>query len=179
MSQSINRHLDLIKNSPFLHNIFPDGSILVANKRCQNLRDLLVRGDPYNIKHDLTDIVPHQYTPCGKKCDSCDNFVASQSYVISNATGIKYYIRPDSTCSTPNVVYMAYCKKCKKQGVGSTISWKPRLRNYKSHIKKNVPSCKIATHFIDECCDEEIPFKYLALFIIDVANNTSGLTHSK
>ena len=78
MSQIINRPLHLIKNSPFLHNIFPDGSILVADKRCQKLKDLLVRGDPYNIKHDLTDIIPHQYKPCGKKCDSCDNFVASQ-----------------------------------------------------------------------------------------------------
>ena len=176
MSQTINRHLHLFKNSLFLHSIFPDGSILVTNKRCQNLKDLLVRGDPYNIKHDFTHIILHQYKPCGKKCDSCDNFVVNQSHVISNATGRKYYIRRDSTCSTPNVVYMAYCKKCKKQGVGFTISWKPRLRNYKNHIKKNVRSCKIATHFIDECSDEEIPFKYLAFVIIDVVNNTSGLT---
>ena len=174
----INRHLRLIKNSPFLHNIFLDGSILVANKSFQNLKNLLVCGDTYNIKKNLTDIVPHQYKPFGKKCDSCDNFVASQSYVISNATGRKYYIRRDSTCSTPNVVYMAFCKKCKKQGLGSTISWKPRLGNYNSHIKKNVHSCKIATHFIDECCDDEIPFKYLAFVIIDVVNNTSGLTRN-
>ena len=71
---------------------------------------------------------------------------------------------------------MVYCKKCKKQGVGSTISWKPRLRNFKTHIKKNVRSGKIAKHFIDEICDEEISFKYLAFVIIDVVNNTSGLT---
>ena len=71
---------------------------------------------------------------------------------------------------------MAYCKKCKKQGVGSTISWKPKLSNYKSHIKKNVRSCKIATQFIDESCDKEIPFKYLAFVIIDVIKNTSDLT---
>ena len=70
---------------------------------------------------------------------------------------------------------MAYCKKCKKQGVGSTISWKPRLHNYKSYIKKNVHSRKIATRFIDKCCDEEITFKYSALFITDVVNNTSDL----
>ena len=74
---------------------------------------------------------------------------------------------------------MAYCKKCEKQGVGSTISWKPRLHNYKSHIKKNVRSCKIATHFIDDCCDEEIPVKYLVFVIIDVVNNTSGLARNQ
>ena len=138
MSQIINRHLHLIKNSPFLHNIFPDGSTLAVNERCQNLKDLLARGDQCNIKHDFTDIVPHQYKPCGKKCDSCDNFVARQSYVISNATGGKHYIRGDSSCSASNVVYMRSCKKCKKQGLGSTTSWKLRLRNYKSRIKTNV-----------------------------------------
>ena len=55
---------------------------------------------------------------------------------------------------------MAYCKKV-------------------SHIKKNVRSCKIATHFIDECCDEEIPFNYLAFVIINVVNNTSGLMRNQ
>ena len=75
--QIINRHLHLIKNSKFLHNIFPDNFILVANKSCQNFKDLLISSDPYIIKHDLTDIVPSQYKPCGKKCDSCDNFAAS------------------------------------------------------------------------------------------------------
>ena len=90
MSQIINRHLHLIKNSLLLHNIFPVGSKLVANKRCQNLKDLLVRGDSYNIKLDLTDIVSHQNKPYDKKCDSCNNFVASQSYEISNATGRNY-----------------------------------------------------------------------------------------
>ena len=78
-------------------------------------KHLLVLGDPYNMKHDLTDIVPHQYKPCGKKCDWYDYFVASQSYVISNATGRKYYIRRNSTCSAPNVVYTAYCKNVKSK----------------------------------------------------------------
>ena len=31
-------------------------------------------------------------------------------------------------------------------------------------------------HSIDECCDEEITIKYLAFVIIDLVNNTSGLT---
>ena len=163
----------------FSRNLFPEDSILVPNKRCQNLKNLLVRGHRYNIKHDLTDIVSHQNKPCGKKYDSFDNFIANQSYVISNATGRNYYIRRDSTLCAPNVVYIAYCKKCKNQRVGTTLSWKQRLRNYKSHIKKNVPSCRIVTHFIVESCDEEISFKYLASVILDVVNNTSGLTRNQ
>ena len=53
MSHIINRHLYLIKNSQFLHNIFPDGSILAAYKRFQNLKNLLVCGDPCNIRVTL------------------------------------------------------------------------------------------------------------------------------
>ena len=141
MSQIINRLLYIIKNSPFLHNNFPDGCILVANKPCQNFKDLLALGDPHNINHDLTDVVPHQYKPCGKKCDSYEEFVTSQSNVICNAAGRKYYIRWDSDCCTQNIVYTTYCIKCRKLGFGSRISWKPRLRTYKSHAKKNVRFC--------------------------------------
>ena len=179
VSQIINRHLHLMKNSPFLHNIFPDGLVLVAKKHHQNLKNLLLCADLYNIKHDLTDSVLHQYKPCGEKCDSCDNFVASQWHVVFNATGREYYVRWDSSCSIPNVVYMAYCKNCKKQSVVSTISRKPRLCKYESHIKKNGRSCNIVTHFICECCDEEILFKYLAFVIIDAVNTTSGLTRNQ
>ena len=32
---------------------------------------------------------------------------------------------------------------------------------------------------MNECCDKEIPFKYLAFIIIDVVNKTSGLTRNK
>ena len=99
--------------------------------------------------------------------------------MISNATERKYYIRRGNICSTPNVLYMAYCKNCKKLSVGSRISWKTRLRNYKSHIKKNFRPCRIVTHFIDECFDEEINFKYLAFVVIDVVSNTSGLTRNQ
>ena len=68
---------------------------------------------------------------------------------------------------------------CKKQGVRSTNLWKPRLRNCKSHIKKNVHSCNIATHFIDECCDEIFSIRWLAFVIIDMVNNPSGLTRNQ
>ena len=85
-------------------------------------------------------------------------------------------IRRDSTCNTKNVIYLAYCKQCHKQGVGSCIEWKPRLRNYKSHIKHKNPTCRIVKHFIDECYDSTNPFKNLGFLIIDVLNNVDNLT---
>ena len=83
------------------------------------------------------------------------------------ATGRIFKIRRDSSYQTKNVIYVAYCLNCQKQRVGSTVSWKRRLRNYKSHIKSNVKSCKIVRHFIKE-------FKgmsNLRFITVDILNN--------
>ena len=88
-----------------------------------------------------------------------------------NATGKTFKIRRSLSCNTPYVVYMAYCTKCKQQGVGSTNNWKARLANYKSHIKKGIKTCSIAKHFIESCCDNEDPCKYLRFVILDRVNN--------
>ena len=50
-------------------NVFPENSIMVAHKRGKNLKDLMVRGDPYNIKSDLTGGSSGGYLKCGQKCD--------------------------------------------------------------------------------------------------------------
>ena len=108
----------------------PDGSIIVANKRCKNLKELLAREDLYDVREDLTQ----------------------------------------------NVVYLAYCTKCGLQGVGSTVKWKARLANYKSHIKKRIKKpCRIVKHFMNTCVDPDIPHKYLRFIVIDSVNNTEGL----
>ena len=53
------------------------------------------------------------------------------------------------TCTSENVVYLASCGICDLQGVGSTVSFKSRLANYKSHIKHKRKTCSIVNHFID------------------------------
>ena len=158
VSDIINRHRHLLKTDDTLKQLFPENSIVVANKRGKNLQERLTRADPYNIKSDLLDRNFHGYKKCGKKCDSCNNFVDETSFVISKATGRKYWIRRDSTCTTKNVIYLAYCTKCWEQGTDSTVSWKPRLSNYKSHIKQSVHSCKIVKNFIEKCNEPIVPF---------------------
>ncbi|XP_057292599.1 uncharacterized protein LOC130621317 [Hydractinia symbiolongicarpus] len=133
----------ILQQQPELNKRFPKGSILVANKRERNLRDLLLRSDPYNMKPDLTTNTSSGYIKCNKNCDSYKNYVDETSCITSFATRNTFKIRRSSTCTTSNVVYVAFCKNCGKQGVGSTIPWKSRLANYKSHIKKKVPSCRI------------------------------------
>ena len=82
MSQIINRYVHLIKNTQSHNNIFPHGSIILANKCGHYLKNLLACFDPYNysynIKHDLTDFIPYGYRPCSKKLDSCSKFLQAK-----------------------------------------------------------------------------------------------------
>ena len=84
-----------------------------------------MRSDPYNIKDDQKLKEDHNYTKCSyKNYDSSKNFVDETSYILCNATGRKYKIRRDTSYNSKNVIYVAYCIECMKQGVGSTTSWK-------------------------------------------------------
>ena len=76
----------------------------------------------------------------------------------------------------PNVIYIAFCLSCLKQGVGSTVDWKLKFRNFKSHIKKKVRSFSIVNHFIGVCSDTDDPSKNKRFIIIDQLNNTSSLS---
>jgi hypothetical protein len=47
------------------------------------------------------------------------------------------------------VVYLAECLACGLQGVGSTVNFKARLANYKSHIKRGHRTGSIVNLFLD------------------------------
>ena len=64
------------------------------------------------------------------------------------------------------MIYLAYCTKCGKQGVGSTENYEPRLSNYKSQIAKESQSCSIVKHFIDSCADTVNPSIYLRFILM-------------
>ena len=110
-------------------------------KRFPNLRDLIVRADTYGIK-PLKEV--DQDPRCSdfmKRCDSCKVFV-------DHTPSFKCFARQYFTCTTPYMIYLAYCTKFGNYGAGSTENRKPRLFNYKAHMKK-VKSRSIVKHSID------------------------------
>ena len=178
VNKIINRNIHLLLNNDNLKELYTKGTILNANKREKNLQQLLMRSDPYNIKDDQQLKEDRGYTKCSyKNCDSCNNFVDETTYIECNATGRKYKIRRDTSCSSRNIIYVAYCIKCMKQGVGSTTSWKPHLSNYKSHIKKRKLTCRIVKHFIENCNDNG--FNNLRFTIVDCLNNVDSLKNDE
>ena len=100
----------------------------------------------------------------------------SQKVVLNISLQRVYKIRQSTSCVSKNVIYIAFCLNCLKQGVGSTVDWKPRLQNYKSHIKKTMRSCSIVNHFIDVCSDTDDPSRNIRFNIIDQLNNANSIS---
>ena len=145
--------------------------IMVPYKQEQNLKELLTRADPYHIISNVDDRI-HTYVPSKQRCDSCAHLVVAKSSFGCFATERTYKFRRSTSCLSKNVIYIAFCLNCLKKGVRSTVDWKPRLRNYKFHIKKKVQSCSIVNHFIDVCRDKDDPSRNIRFVIIDQLNNT-------
>ena len=141
----IRKHPHILNNCQIMQN----KEILVAYKRKKNLKELLMKADPYNIISNIDDEM-HTYVPCRQRCDSCANFVVAKSSFECFATKRIYKVRRSTSCVSKNVIYIAFCLNCLKQGVGSTVDWKHRLRNYKFHIKKKVWSCSVITLLLNE-----------------------------
>ena len=67
--------------TPQLKRIFPNGISLVY-KRENNIKELLTKADPYNIKRNLTSTTTSSYLRCNG-CNSCDNFVLPETSIVS------------------------------------------------------------------------------------------------
>ena len=129
----LQKHVHILDDCQIMQN----KEITVAYKREKYLKELLTRANPYNIINHVDDEM-HTYVSCKQRCDSYANFVVAKSSFECVATKRTYKVRRSTSCVSKNVTYIAHCLSILKQGVGSTVDWKPRLRNYKYHKKKKV-----------------------------------------
>ena len=81
--------------------------------------------------------------------DCCKNFLVTGDRFRSFTTNKVFRVENSLTCTSSNVVYLAQCVDCGLQGVGSSVNFKRRLANYKSHIKHRRRTCGIVNHFLD------------------------------
>lgn len=60
----------------------------------------------------------------------------------------KYPIHSRLSCDSKNVIYLASCKKCGLQYVGSTSAeFRIRFQNHKSAMPTNKTTCEVAEYF--------------------------------
>ena len=168
----INKNLPLLQSDPVAKQIFP--KLPIVYKRCNNLSENILRADPYNIQ-PIVDISETGTKPCGaKQCDLCDNLVHSNSFKCF-ATDRVFFIRRKLSCTSRYVIYLISCKRCHRQGVGSTDGIKKRWANYKSHVNVSKDSCHIVKHFNTICRCPENPPSLMTIQLIDSLDNTDNL----
>ena len=131
---------------------------MVAYKREKKLKEFLTRADPYNTINNVDDEM-HTYVPCKQRCDSCANFVVPKSSFECFATKRVYKVRRSTSCVSKNVNFL-------KQGVGCTVDWKPRLQNYKSHIKKKCHLVALLITSLMYVVTQMIPQEILGLLLL-------------
>ena len=170
------KHEHILRTSPTLDKLFPKGSFQLVNLREKNLKEHVSRADPYSAKPTLSG----RYNTCNRTCDSCQVFAGPITQFRCSSTGRIFKLKKEMDCNTPNVIYLAECKKCSKQGVGSTTNWKPRLRNYKSWVKHQIRKCRVGNHFIDNVgCrgPDENPWENMRFYIIDCLDNIDSFSN--
>ena len=67
------------------------------------------------------------------------------------------------------MLFIFRCVACGLQGVGSTINFKTRLANYKSHIKRNKRTCGIVNHFLDSHNADHSLLKFMLIALAYVS----------
>ena len=83
-----------------------------------------------------------------RKCNLCHNFFVESNYFQSFQTGKSYKIRSKLSCDSKNVMYLASCKKCRLQYIGSTTTdFRVRFRNHKFAMITEKKTCEVAMHF--------------------------------
>ena len=149
----IKDHLSILYESPRMKKVFNSNKTCIRTgfHRTKNFKDLLVPSalpdaDRVNgVNSDTLDCFQ-----CDRQvCDACHNFLLPAKRIKSVVTGKSYKIRQSLSCRTDYIIYCAICTICNKQCVGSSVKFRARLSNHKSHIKQRKRTCHLVNHFID------------------------------
>ena len=156
----IKNHLPTLYESPRMRKVFSDDKvhIRIGFRRTKNLKDLLV---PSSLRvadqeNSINSGIIGCYRCHRQVCDACQNFLVPAKRIKSVTTGKSYKIRQSLSCRTYYVIYCAICTLCNKQCVDSSIKFRSRLSNHKSHIKENKRTCRLVNHFIDNSCSHTL-----------------------
>ena len=149
---------------------------VVGFKRAKSLKDILVRAR-------LPAIQPYQGSSVGcggKRCDVCNYICNTKEFCSHVKKNDKTYTlrTEDLNCNSKCVVYLAQCKVCGIQYVGSaSTKFRLRFNNYKSAYRKDssgqpVPQTFFHAHFAQ---DDHHGMEDWEFILIDKAENVDSL----
>ena len=145
----IRKHLVILESNPKLKELFPPNSIIASFHRSKNHEELLAPScyGPNTEREEAVEV-----GGCFKRkrtrWDLCGNFLVESNSFLSFQTGKSYKIRPKLSCDSTNIIYLASCKRCRLQYIGSTTTdFRVTFRNHKSAMVTKKKTCEVAVHF--------------------------------
>ena len=201
VSGILHRHKHLIERDPRLQDLVPAGSVFVSYRKNKTIGDSLIH-NRFKPSTQVTPVSDHPGTnpvavsdsnnlisgcfACGK-CYCCKlGYLTPCEGFSSYHTTQVFNINKSITCQSVGVIYLAECITCETSCVGYSVGNLPkRLSNHRSHIKKNIKTCRLTSHFIEK--DHSIIrdqtqkefndslVKHLKLILIDTVDFPPGL----
>ena len=151
ISNIIKKHYNLLLSSDRCKKAFPHLPV-VAFRRSNNLRDLLV-----TAKLSSKSTNPHPQLPsgsfrCGKNCATCPYISDGFTNYTFFSTGETLPIKSNLTCETKNLIYMIQCNRCNLQYIEET---KRRLKDRFNEHRRTIDNpnniskpTTVAEHFL-------------------------------
>ena len=133
-----------LHRSPVMRRVLPEVPV-IGERNPKNLRALLM---PSVLPPHVDSSRAPGVLRCAKMCVTCREHLQEAACFSCAVTGESFQIRHYMTCTTSNVVYLLYCRKCpRSQYVGETGgSLKTRFALHRSHIRQNVGTL-VTRHF--------------------------------
>ena len=177
----IKDHLQILSESPRINKVFSSSKTCIRTgfQRTKNLKDLLVPSVFPDVNSVESSGDALGCFRCDRKvCDACNNFLLPVKCIKSVVTGTSYKIRQALACRTDYIIYCALCMLCNKQCVLSSVKFRARLSNHKSHIKQKKRMCYLVNHFIDNSHHHQL--SHLKFILIEqVYNKTEDFLETR
>jgi hypothetical protein len=157
----IKENLNILYSNPQNRSIFPEGTIIGADRRRKNLAEMYKPTVPRKFPQHGPKHKPGFFVCKAKRCDVCSH--------SSDVTGFKspwdkryWPIRQHLTCTSNCCIYLIRCRlHADLWYVGSTTNYKRRWANHKSDSnRKLLHRCGVARHVseIEHPSDNQLPF---------------------
>ncbi|MEO0687435.1 MAG: hypothetical protein AAFY76_20890, partial [Cyanobacteria bacterium J06649_11] len=103
---------------------------LVSFRRSKTLRDFLVRSKLSSGFQTGSCTMCHD-----SRCQICDMLLESREFSNSDGSRTFSIRKGDFTCKSKFIIYRLLCGTCGKQYIGSSVCFRKRVNNYKSHFR--------------------------------------------
>ena len=160
MSKFISRHLHVLELSNQTKTLFNKSSMFVSYRMERNILSMITSNkfksdppDPTQLPSNTSTLAADDPSwgcqSCPKSCALCKHYLREAKTFTSPKTSQSFKIKSHIDCNTKNVVYLILDLKCESIFyIGYTTDCMAvRWRNHKSHIKKGIKSCELASHF--------------------------------